>query len=52
MKEYWIVDPDAKTITVLLRGESRFEVAGIYREGQMLRSPTLAGFSVALGDVF
>ena len=52
VKEYWIVDPDDKTITVLLRGESRFEVSGIYREGQSLRSPTLEGFSVALEEIF
>ena len=52
VKEYWIVDPDAKTITVLLRGESRFEVSGIYGEGQSLRSPTLAGFSIGLEDIF
>ena len=52
VQEYWIVDPDAKTITVLLRGESRFEVSGIYGEGQSLRSPILAGFSVDLEAVF
>lgn len=52
VKEYWIVDPEAKTIMVLLRGESHFEVAGIYGEGQSLRSPTLAGFSVALEEIF
>ena len=52
VQEYWIVDPDAKTITVLLRGESPFEVSGIYGEGQSLRSPILAGFSVDLEAVF
>ena len=52
VKEYWIVDPDVKTVTVLLRGESHFEVSGIYGEGQSLRSPTLAGFSVALEEIF
>ena len=52
VKEYWIVDPDAKTITVLLRGESRFEVSGVYREGQSLCSPTLAGFNLVLEEVF
>ena len=51
VKEYWIVDPDAKTIMVLLRGESRFEVSGIYGEGQTGSSPTLAGFSVALEEI-
>ncbi len=38
VKEYWMVDPDARTITVLLRGETRFGVAGTYGEGQILRS--------------
>ena len=52
VKEYWMVDPEARTIKVLLRGEGGFGVAGIYGEGQALRSPTLAGFGVALEDVF
>ena len=52
VKEYWLIDPDAKTITVLLRGESRFEVAGIYMEGQVLRSPTLAGFTMEPDAIF
>ncbi len=52
VQEYWMVDPDARTITVLLRGEGGFGVAGIYGEGQILRSPTLAAFSVALEEIF
>ena len=43
-KEYWMVDPDSRTVIVLLRGESRFEVSGIYGEDQILCSPTLEGF--------
>lgn len=52
VKEYWLVDPDAKTITVLLRGEGGLGVVGIYGEGETLRSPTLAGFSLALEEIF
>lgn len=52
VKEYWIVDPDAKTIMVMLRGESGFEVVGVYGEGQALRSPTLAGFTIELDAIF
>jgi Uma2 family endonuclease len=50
--EYWIVDPDARTIRILLRGEGVFGVVGVYGEGETLRSPTLAGFNVALDEVF
>ncbi len=50
--EYWIVDPDARTIMVLRRGERRFEVAGIYGAGQTARSPILEGFSIALDEIF
>ena len=52
VQEYWIVDPDAKTIMLLRRGESRFEVVGIYGEEQTLRSATLADFSIALQEIF
>ena len=52
VKEYWIVDPDARTVMVLLRGEDSFEVGGIYGEGQSLCSPTLAGFGVDLDAIF
>ena len=52
VQEYWIVDPHAKSITVLVRGQNRFEVAGIYGEDQTLRSPTLSHFSIALRELF
>ena len=52
VKEYWIADPDAGALTVLLRGESGFDVVSVYGEGQTLHSPTLRGFNVALGAVF
>ena len=52
VREYWIVDPDANTIMVLLRGENRFEVGGFYGKGHTLQSPTLAGFSVQVEELF
>ena len=52
VKEYWLVDPDAMTVTVLLLGESDFEEAGVYRKGETMTSPTLPGFSVSLDDIF
>ncbi len=52
VKEYWIVDPDTRTIMVLLQEESRLEISGVYGEGQSLCSPTLAGFSVEVEEIF
>ena len=52
VQEYWIVDPDAKTITVLVRAGKGLEVAGTFGEEQTLRSPTLSHFSIALQELF
>ena len=52
VKEYWLADPDAETVTILLLGEQGFEEAGVYWKGQTLHSPTLPGFSVNLSDIF
>ena len=52
VKEYWLVDSDARTATVLRLGEDAFEVEAIYGEGQTMTSPTLAGFSVGLKEIF
>ena len=50
--EYWMVDPYAKNVTVLLLGENGYEIAAIYGEGQTLTSPTLSGFTLDLDDMF
>ena len=50
--EYWIVNPQTETITVLrLRGDA-YEEAGIYRRGELAASEMLAGFSIAVTAVF
>jgi len=50
--EYWIVNPQTETITVLrLQGET-YEEAGTYRRGESATSVLLAGFSVAVTAVF
>ena len=50
--EYWMVNTDAKTITVLLLRERGFAVESIYGEGETLESPTLGGFALTIDDVF
>ena len=52
VKEYWLVDLDARTVTVLRLGEGAFEVEAIYGEGQTMTSSTLTGFSVGLNEIF
>ena len=50
--EYWIVDPDARTITVFLLNEGEFEEVDTYSERETLTSPMLTGFSIALDEIF
>ena len=52
VREYWLVDPDTRTVTVLLLDEDAFVEIARYGAGQTLTSPTLAGFTVNLDDIF
>ena len=52
VREYWIVDSDAATVSVLLLEDGKLKVAGVYGEGDTLSSAVMGGFSVALADVF
>ena len=50
--EYWIVNPQNETITVLqLRGDA-YEEAGCYRRGELAHSVLRPEFSIAVGAVF
>ena len=52
VKEYWIVDPDARTVTLMLLTEDSLDVSGILGEGDTLESSVLAGFSAAVAEIF
>ena len=52
VKEYWLVEPAARTIEVLLLGEDSFETVATYGEGDTLVSPTLQGFRIDVDEVF
>ena len=52
VREYWLVDPDTRTVTVLLLDEGAFVEIARYGAGQTLTSPTLAGFTANLDDIF
>ena len=52
VKEYWLVDPYAKQVTVMLLKDGRYEIVAVYREDDALRSPTLEGFELDLSRIF
>ena len=52
VKEYWPIDPEARTVTVLLLGNGDYVEAGVYREGDTVTSPTLEGLSFGVEEIF
>ena len=52
VREYWLVDPYAKTITVLPLGAGDYDTYAIFGEDDTLASPTLAGFSLNMSELF
>ncbi|MBT9163719.1 MAG: hypothetical protein DDT24_00639 [Chloroflexi bacterium] len=52
VREYWIVDPEARTIEVTKLGEKDLETVKVYGEGESLKSPLLEGLSMKLDEVF
>lgn len=52
VKEYWLVDPEAKTIEVLKLGGRGYERAGLYKGDEILTSPLLPGLAIPLSEVF
>ena len=54
VKEYWLADPDTKTIEVLALHKQGFEQVAVYtrEENPLLRSPLLPNLSIDLSEVF
>jgi Uma2 family endonuclease len=52
VSEYWIVDTDARTATVLLLQDGEFEAAATYGEGETLISPMLPGLALNVVELF
>jgi Uma2 family endonuclease len=52
VKEYWIVDPDAKIVEVFTPGEKKWILHEAYSNDEILTSPLLPGLQINLTDVF
>ena len=52
VREYWLVDPYAKQVIVMLLEDGKFEIEGVYREDDTVRATALEGFELELGRVF
>jgi len=51
VKEYWLVDPETKTIEVLRLGEKGYVREAFYKEGKLI-SPILKGLRIDLKEIF
>ncbi len=49
--EYWIVDPDQRTIELYVLRGSAYHLLGKYGVGETARSNVLSGFEVAVEDI-
>ena len=52
VKEYWLVDPIAETISIHRQRDGALASTETFGRGDTLRSPLLAGLALRLDDIF
>ena len=51
VREFWLVDPQSKTIEVMPAGKAGFKTVHIYQRDEVLKSPLLEGIEIPLSEV-
>ncbi len=52
IQEYWLVDPEARTVEVFVLQEGEYKLLGKWGPGEVVRSALLAGFEVVVNKIF
>jgi Uma2 family endonuclease len=52
VREYWVVDPELRTIEIYRRQEHSLVLAATLHEGDTLTSPMFPGFSCSVAEIF
>jgi len=52
VKEYWIVDPSARTVEQYILENNLYRSVGTFKEHDVVEVKTIGGLSVKLGEVF
>ena len=52
VREYWIVDPESRSLEVMRAGESGLETVRVYPEGTFATSPLLEGLRIEVSTIF
>ena len=52
MKEYWLVDPETETVSILRPRDGALVLDCTLGRGERLRAAVVAGFEVDLDDIF
>jgi Uma2 family endonuclease len=51
MREYWIVNPSARTIELFVLRDGGYELIGKYGVDEIVRSEALPGFEVKVDEI-
>lgn len=51
VREYWLIDPRARTVTVFVLSDGRYDAGSIHAEAELVRSQVFAGLALHVTDL-